>query len=299
MNTELGEALASNYLLVDVVIRRWTGRKTDQAASQQVTTSSGAASNSAKVVKDLLASARSEWKAVASAQDNLGGYVRNSTLPWTSVSEGRKSGARLLSVANSLEFLARYKTLLNECELALADFLKVYAVRRDEAMRNLGTLANPADYPDVDEIAKAFSVTLDMVPCPAVGDYERLSIPAPIATALGNRLAKQQEVQVHNAMKDLGQRLAVELTRMATQLGKFGDGEKTKLYSTLVTNMRGLVTLLKNSNFTNDEDITILTERLDEITQHDIDAIKHSPTLAKDISIKASDIANSIEEVFY
>lgn len=299
MNTELSDTLASNYLLIDVVIRRWTGRKTDQDASQQVTTSSGAANNSAKVVKDLLASARGEWKAVASAQDNIRTYVYNNTLPWSAASEGRKTGARLLSVANALEFLARYKLLHAEYDTALTDFLKVYVTRRDEAMMNLGTLAKASDYPTSEEIAAAFDISIDMVPCPAVGDYDRLSIPAPVATALGQRLAKQQEAQVNNAMKDLGQRITVELKRMATQLGKFADGEKTKLYASLITNMRGLVGLLRNSNFTDSEDIALLTEQLNDITKHDIDTIKNNSTLAKDISIKANDIASTIEEVFY
>lgn len=297
--SELSDTLTNNYLLIDVNIRRYTGKRTDQEASTKVTTSSGAATNSAKVVKDLMAGARGELKAVASAQDNLRTYVYNHTLPWTSASEGRKTGARLLAVSDSLDFLARYKQLLTAYETALADFLSVYEVRKAQAMTNLGTLANPDDYPDVNSIASSFGITIDMVPCPAVSDFNRLAIPAEVATALGNRLAKQQETQVNNAMKDLGKRLVEELGRMATQLGKFGAGEKTKLYGSLITNMRGLVRLLKNSNFTDDNEITMLTERLDELVRYDIDVIKNNSTLAKEISIQADSIAADIEEVFY
>lgn len=298
-NEDISQALAGNYLLVDVTIRRFSGFKKDKQASEDVTAHAGAQHNAAKVVKDILAGARNELKEVNATQDAIRSYLYNHTLPWSSSVSGRNTGARLLAAAESINFLKHYKTLHTEYTKALNDFVAAYASRKSEAMQNLGSLADPSDYPDVSEMGSFFAVDLDMNPVPATSDFSRLAIPAALTQALGDRIAGQQKVAMDNAMKDLSERIVTELKRMAVQLGKFGDGEKTRLYGSLIDNMKGLVSLLRSSNFSNDQRLDELADRLTECTKHDIATIKNNVTVAKDISLKASAISSDIENDLY
>jgi hypothetical protein len=298
-NIDISAALSGNYLLADVSLRRFSGFKKDNAASEAVTVNAHATANSAKVIKDLLSGARNELKDVVSAQDAIRAYLYNNTLPWSANTDGRKMGARLLPAVKSIDFLKHYKTLRTVYEHALADFLSVYDLRRQEAMRNLGSLADPNDYPTRDEITTQFGVDLNVQPVPAATDFSRVAIPAQVAEALGARAAGIYKQSLDNAMQDLSDRLLAELKRMAVQLGKFGAGEKTKLYSSLIDNMRALVELVKATNYANDTKINELVDRLAELTQHDIKTLRANATVASDIAAKAVELSNDIEADLY
>jgi len=204
-----------------------------------------------------------------------------------------------LAASESIGFLQHYKVLHTAYTKALNDFIGAYSSRKAEAISNLGSLANPDDYPDVSELNELFAVNLDMNPVPATTDFERLTIPAEVAQALGNRIAGQQQVVLDNAMKDLSDRIVTELKRMATQLGKFSDGEKTRLYGSLIDNMSGLVALLRSANFTKDAKLNELADRLSECTKHDIKTIKANVSVAKQVAVTANEITADIENDLY
>jgi hypothetical protein len=301
MNTEkeISEALAGGYLLADVTIRRFSGFKKDKAASVKVTHDAGATNNSAKVVKDVLAGARAELKEVAATQDAIRSFLYTNTLPWSASNDGRTTGARLLPAVKSIDFLKTYKVMHTAYVVALADFIAVYDSRRAQAMQNLAGLANPNDYPDKVEIETMFAVDIDLSPVPAPTDFNRLSVPIELSTVLGDRIAKQQGKAMENAMTDLSDRIVTELKRMATQLGKHGKGEKTRLYGSLLGNMEGLADLLRSSNFANDEGLDKLADKLAECTQYDLETIKANPTIAAKVAVMASEITNDIESDLY
>ncbi len=301
INNDMAQALTSNYMLVDTTIRRFGGFKKDKQASEDVTRNAGATSNSAKVTKDLLAGARAELSNVTTKQAAVRDYLKRMTLPWSSNGEGRSNtGARLLAVAKSIEFLSGYKHLHTDYAVALSEFLAVYDVRRAQAMQNLNALADPSDYPSRDEVEQLFSVDLEMIPVPAPSDFSRLAVPAALSESLGGIIAKKQTKAMENAMSDLNERIVAELKRMAVVLGKHGAGEKTRIYGSLVSNLSGLVGLLKSSNFSNNERLDELADKLGECTAYDIATIKANPTIAADIAQKAVMLTDEIEnEVFF
>jgi hypothetical protein len=63
-STSLNDALASNYLLVSFALRSYSGKVTDKTASNEVIANKGATRDSGKFVKNLLAGADGELKAV-------------------------------------------------------------------------------------------------------------------------------------------------------------------------------------------------------------------------------------------
>jgi len=298
-NTDMAQALAGGYLLADTTIRKFSGFIKDKAASEEVTARAGATHNAAKVQKDLLAGARAELKEVGATQAAIRQFLYTQTLPWNSSSDGTGRGPRLLSAAKSIEFLKQFKVMHTAYVVALDSFLNVYGARRAQAMQNLGSLANPDDYPDLNDIASMFAVDLDLSPVPAPTDFDRLAVPAALSESLGNIIAKKQNQAMENAMNDLSDRIVVELKRMAVQLGKKAAGEKTQLYATLLTNMESLTSLLRSSNFANDTKLDELADRLGECTKHDIETLKAHPEVAGEVAKVAVQITSDIEDDLY
>jgi len=297
--TELSQEISNNYLLVDIVLRRFSGMKKDKEASAEVTSTHQAAANSAKVIKDILAGARAELKDVSAAQESIRAYLYRSTLPWSASTGGRKVGARLLPTVKSFDFLSQYRYLLVEYNTALASFLGAYSTRVQEAMANLGTLAKASDYPDMAEIQDQFGVDLDMSPVPAVTDFARMAVPVKVAEYLSERLAKRQSASMENAMQDMSDRIVSQLKRIVTQYTKVATGEKTKMFASLTDNMVGIVELLKASNFANDKGLTELADRLTELTVHDVSVVKNSVSVADTLASKAKVMLDDIEGDMY
>ncbi len=288
----INEALSANYLLVDLELRSWSGKKTDKLAGEEVTTSKGATKDAAKVTKFLFASADTELKAVNKAGQMVRQFVYANTLPWSSATEGAKRGARLLAATRSFEFLKELQQVKLDYDKAVAALSAVWDNRKTEAIHNLGGLADATDYPDAADVPALFGTTVDLRPVPAQSDFARIAVPTALATALGERHAASATVHVEVAMGDLKERLLECLNRMATQLGKAGKGEKTRLYDSLVTNLQGMVTMCRTMNVTGNVGINELADRIEkELLAKPVETFRNSQTEAAVVADAAQNIA--------
>jgi hypothetical protein len=289
--SELSEALASNFMLVDMQLRSWSGKATDRKASTELITSKNASSDSGTFVKNLLASANAELKAVHTRGNAMRTFVYGNTLPW-SASDGAKRGERLLSTKKAIQFLQDLNTYKKDYDDAVLELVNVWPSRVTEAMSNLGALADQDDYPDANELATLFSVAVDLKPIPAMGDFSRLNVPAELAAALGQRHAMAAQVQVSNAMNDLRDRFIEELQRIEKQMSKAAAGEKTRLYETLITNMQVLVDMAKHMNLTGNSRLDELAARIEaKVLARPISAYKDNAPLANQLAQDAKELA--------
>jgi hypothetical protein len=278
---DLNDALASNYMLVSLSIRTWSGKRTDRSATDELIQQKHATRDSGAFVKKLLASADEELKEVHAASNMLRSFLYSHTLPWTLSTEGAKRGERLVATAKSMEFLRDVAGLKKQYDDAVLHLQSVWDERVTQAQTNLGALADSTDYPTSTELPGLFSVTVDIRPMPAVQDFSRLNVPVALQTALAQRMAKQMETQMQNAMDDLRQRLLDELTRIATQLERVGKGEKTKLYETLVTNCKSLVDLTRTMNLSGSEKLNDLIDKIDnKLLQHPVEVYRNDQARA-------------------
>ena len=62
--SQLNDALAANYMLVDLDVKSWSGNKTDREASSELIAAKGATKDSGRFVKYLFASADAELQEV-------------------------------------------------------------------------------------------------------------------------------------------------------------------------------------------------------------------------------------------
>jgi hypothetical protein len=297
---DLGDALASNYMLVALNIRTWSGKRTDREATAEVIQNKAAAQDSGSFVKKLLASADGELKEVHAAANNLRSFLYARTLPWTMNTEGAKRGERLVATSDAMQFLADVAGQKRAFDAAVLNLQTVWDSRVQQAITNLGGLADSTDYPDSTQLTNLFSVSVEIRPLPAKQDFSRMNVPSQLAGALAKRMADQHETQVKNAMDDLKGRFLDELQRMATQMGKLASGEKTKLYGTLLTNMTGLVGLARSMNLTGSEKLNEIADKIETQLLHlPLETYKTSITAAEAAANAAKELTAEIENVFY
>jgi len=300
-NADLNDALASNYLLCDLKIRSWSGKATDNNATREVIENKQAAKDSGAFMKNLMASAGEELKVVHQHAATLRHFVYSRTLPWCSNGEGTQRGARLLASSAAMDFLQEFKVYKQQYDDAVRALVAVWDTRVGEAMKNLGQLADASDYPSATDLPKKFAVSIDMEPPHAMTDFSRLNVPAALATALGNRHMAVASQQVTNAMNEMRDRMLTELERIHTQMAKHANGEKTRLYESLITNMQGLVQMARNMNLTNNPRLTELAEKIElKLLANPISVYKDDPTKAAVMADSARELAveATLEEIW-
>jgi hypothetical protein len=291
-STSLNDALASNYLLVSFALRSYSGKVTDKTASNEVIANKGATRDSGKFVKNLLAGADGELKAVNQLGTALRGFVYSRTVPWSNSTDGAKRGDRLIAATESIEFLRELNLIKKDYDSAVLRLQTVWDQRIKEALGNLGGLGNSTEYLDAADVPSKFSVSVDLLPVPQLSDFSRINVPVELASAMGQRHMQLEEIKVQNAKDDLRQRMLEEIQRMATQLKKCAAGEKTRLYDSLVTNLQDLVRLARSMNMTGNSKFTELADRIEsELLKYPVDVYRNHHEKAGVVADAAASLA--------
>lgn len=297
-NAELNDSLASNYLLVSMSFRAWGGERINHKVTDEVVQSKQATHDAGIFRMKLLASADTELKAVRAQIVALRAFAHSRTLAWTMSTEGAKKGDRLISTAESMQFLGDVSRQKKGLDGSVLDLQAVWDERVAQAIANLAGMATAADYPSAADIPSLFNVTIGLRPMPTVADFTRLSIPVPLATALGQRLANQTKAQVENAMNDLRDRLVEEIQRMVGQLSKAGAGEKTKLYESMLTNTGSLCALARNMNLTGSQRFNDLLDRIEnDLLHYPITTLREDKATAAMVADNARQVLSNIHEI--
>lgn len=294
----LGEALANNYMQAKLHVRIWSGRKTDKGATAELLADKGAVSNAASVVKNLLAGNDAKLKETAAAFTRIRSFFYENTAPWSTASVGAMKGDRLISTVKSITFLGDFAKLKNEATTILNEFLSEYDAAVQASAVSLGALYDPAQYPTKQQVASLFGAEMTLTPLPETTDFDRLTnIPAELANGLKDLYERNMEAQMDNALSDVQKRLLQELERMDTQLSKVAAGEKTRLFKSMVGNLRHLTDMARSMNFVNNPAIDAIADKIEtHLLQHEVDAYKDNAALAGSAVQSARSIAQDVRD---
>ncbi len=290
---EINEALAANFLCVDISLRAYSGKSIDREVSEEIIHNKGAIRGSGKFVKDLFAGADAEIKEVNSLGNAVRSIIYNRTIPLSNNSSGAKRGLRLVNAMDSLGLLREITPAIADHSAATDRLVQVYDLRVSEALNNLSGMGKRSDYPAKEDIKQRFAITVDLLPVPSIVDYSRTSIPANLAEGLSQRRADMVMAQFNNGMTDLKQRLLEKLQNMADMLGKQGSGEKTRLFDTLVTNLQELVGLTRSMNAAmQNPELTALADKIeDQLLRHPVEVYRLHPKKAAEVAQAAQALA--------
>jgi hypothetical protein len=290
---QLNDALAANYMLVDLQLKSWGSKKTDRAVSQETIASKGASRSSGRFVKNLLADADAEFLEVVHYQNQIRALVYSRTLPFSANMDGAKRGERLVSATKTFELMKEVNQIKHEHDKAVTRLQSVWDARVAQARVNLGGMAtDQSDYPTATELPDKFAVSFDLRPVPAMADFSRVAVPSELSEALGNRLAEQNAIQAGVALDDLKNRLLSELQRMAKQLGKVSAGDKTRLYDSLVTNVQDLVSLARTMNVHDNPGLAKLADDIEtQLLKNPVEVYRMHPEKAGEVAAAAGNLA--------
>jgi len=291
----LNDSLAANYMLITLKISRWSASKRDKHLGNQVAEQKGAVLDSVAATKKIMTGADTELSAVNTALNSIRTYLYDNSLPWSGEVSGDKKGPRIVPTRKSMDLIKELGVMQKDFEKAMRAFKNVYSARVDTAMANLGKLADRSLYPSEHEIEDLFSVSIDMVPVPAVSGFGGMNIPSELALALGKRMEKQQSVIVENATAALQERVLETVTNLSDQLHKAADGEGTRLFESLSGNLKPLVDLIDAASLSKDKRLAGIKKELAELSKVDIKKLKKaSPEAKRSVAKKADTVIKKV-----
>jgi len=289
-DSTLSDAMASNYMQADLTLRIWQATKSDRTVADELAASKGADKHALTVTKRLL-EGNKELKECVAAYGRVRTWFYSKTL-------SLGNGIYIVPVTVAMKFLAEFDKLKREADAARDDLLDQYDTAVSNAASRLGSMFDPSNYPSKGEVSSMFNAILDVRPVPATADYDRLAIPGKLASGLKEVYAKRAEAQADSAVKDLQEKLLVELNRVATQLGKVAKGEKTRLYQSLITNMQGLVDLARGLGAIDGGQLSSLADDIERklLVTKQVGDFKDNAPLARSVSTAAGEIAKQIAQ---
>jgi hypothetical protein len=287
----LTDLLTSNYMLANLTVRTWGATKTDNAATDELLVGKHAEMGSARVVKNLFGANSPKLKATIGAYNYIRTWYYAHSVAWAQAAEGSdRRGARLVGVAQAMEFLTRFAALKTEAETVRDEFLSDYEQAVQEMQAKLGELYDASEYPTRDEVRVKFGAVLSIDPIPSGADFSKTSIPAELAQGLQRSYEARAVAQVETAAADVQERILRELERFTTQLSKVVNGDKVRLHKSLVSNFNGLVSLAESLAPVAPqlEDVAIAIK--DELLEWSVEDFKDNAPLARDAIIGADKV---------
>lgn len=295
---DISQALANNFMLAKLHVRIWSGRKTDKDASAELLADKGAVANAAAVVKNLFAGKDGSLKDTHAAYTRIRTWFYEHTAPWTTNTVGAMKGDRLIATVDSINFLSEFAKLKKDAEDAKDEFLAEYDQLVQDVATSLGKLYDPTQYPSKQQVTTLFGAEMSLQPLPQTTDFSRLTnVPASLVEGLSDLYERNMEAQMNNALSDVQKRLLGELERMDTQLSKVAKGEKTRLFKSMVTNLRHLVGLTKSMNFTDNVEINNIADEIEKhLLAYEVDAYKDNAALARQTAERARLITGLVKD---
>lgn len=278
-------SLQRNALLAHLTIGGWSGRKFDRKATLDAITANKADVTAGRFSKVLIKSpALRAWHSHASAMRSQHHYW---TLPWSN------DGARMLPVAHYEQYRKVMSKMKEEAEEIIKDIERDYDDARERAKERLGTLYNPADYPDITNIVSRFYVNLRFSPVPGNGDW-RVSLGNDAIKELKEQLGAQYEDMLASATKDAWERVYQMLERIKDRVD---DPDKT-VHKSLFENARELIELLPGLNVANDPQLTKMTEQMRLSLQVSVEDVRYDENVREKVHKDVSDMLDSMSAFF-
>ena len=247
-------SLINRALLVNLNISQWQARKLDKGETAAVNEKHDAATGAARVNKTLLPGAAALvriHKLTANIRDDF--YSR--TLPWGI------NGQQIIKATGYLDFTAHFSKRITEWEDCVAEFYQHYPVLVDDARQRslgLGSLYNPDDYPDLDQIKHKFRIGFSFSPVPDVADW-RVGLGDEIEEELRRQIQAEVMDNGGAAMKKAWQRVYELAAKTHERLSNVDNTFKRSL----IDNAKELCETLSYLNITDDPALEAMRQKIE------------------------------------
>lgn len=288
-------SISAAAMLGSLNISVWEARKKDKGIEQEIATSKGARSKRSTSVHKHLFADCAPLEAIKSLRGEARTWFNKYTLPWDD------HGKRLFTTSNYFELMQDAANYEQRFQKLVSSFLSVYQTEVSKQAFERGAMFDRNEYPDVSEVAKKFSFTVDTSPVPMAGDF-RVDIGQIALQELQERLTTANELRINAAMGDVWERVKTQVEwvheRMTAimeydpdeveEIKTFDDDgnvikldikkkRRPKLYDTMLDTGVELCSMLRDFNITNDPALEEARKMLESaLIRVDIDSLKES-----------------------
>lgn len=281
--------ISTRVLLVQLNVSQWTARKLDKRVTADVAHQHGATRDAGRYNKVLVA--RGALAAIAAIVAQARADHAEMSLPWL------QDGTRIIPVDLYSRYTATMSRHREAFETAVHEFMHDYDAFKDQAREDLGTLYNPADYPDAHSLRARFGWRINAFPMPSSADF-RLDLDKATVAALQADLQADLNAALKTAVGDAATRLHDVARTMADKLAAYDPllGKQGNPFrDSLVNNVRELLDVLPALNITGDATLAKLTDDArDKLAAHDAQALRDDGALRREVSEEAAKIADAM-----
>lgn len=278
--------VSSKAMLAELRISRWTARKLDKKAAAQVAQSNAVQSSAGRYYKSLIEG--DALRSINKVADEARAYHYRTTLPWSD------TGPRVLSARAYFDYMGEMQNFSHRFDAAVTELVNDYPRYRQEAVRLLGALFNPDDYPDPSDIVHLFGMRVRVTPLPMANDF-RVELGAETTDNIRAEIEAQTQAAVQDSMKEAYARVRKVAEAFIDRL----SGSKTIFRDSLVENARDLAEVLPALNFTGDPALDALaTELADKLGKHEPETLRQDPVARRETCEAARDIDKKLASLF-
>lgn len=263
-------------MLARLSISQWTGRAFDSKVSTEVERAHGAHDagrfNKALVSKSLL-----------DPISKLAGEVRKHhysiSLPWSD------SGERLLPAKLFMEYTAQMRSYRSKMDALVSDLVAAYPAEVQSARVRLGTMYDPGDYPDPNDIKQAFGLTFEFTPVPNAKDF-RVDVSDEAADEIRSSIKQAVCIRQAEAVRACFDRIRDVVSKIHERL----SDERAVFKDSLITNAIDLCRVLDGLNITDDPQITELGIEIKQKLLMNPSALRTRPDIRAQVARDAATI---------
>lgn len=262
-------------MLAALNISQWTARKYDKKVSAEVEQKHGA-KDAGRFNKVLVA--KESLEAITKIAGAARTYHYKMTLPWGD------NGERLLPAILFEDYTNEIRTLRDRFDDAVRSFVRDYPELKMEAVRRLGSMYEPQDYPTVEEVHAKFGLKVDFSPVPQANDF-RVNLNQEYVGEIRRDLEARLNARLKDAQKDAWERVRTVVAHIHERLA---DKDKT-FRDTLIGNAEELVEILPALNITGDKELAAIGEEVKTLLVHP-DRLRQDESLRSQTAKKAEEI---------
>lgn len=288
-------SLSSKAMLCTVSISSWSGYKYDREASEEIADIHGADKDSGRFNKRLVP--RKELEEIT----RLIGLARRDhefvTLPWSD------NGFRVLPAAAYMDHTETMRRHSAEFKAAVSRLL----ARFEDLVRSqsrLGTLFKVGDYPGMrdengilrfafpEELRERFSFETKVLPLPDADDF-RVSMGDQDRERIKRQIAESIQASLRVGTRELWQRLYKVVSHMSQRMTEYSaaeQGQKPRLYDSMITNIVEIVDVLPKLNIAEDTELDRMASEIRRSLVVDPQELRKSESVRSETAKAAVDI---------
>ena len=273
-------------------------RRLDKQASQRSDQMHNALSGTGKTTASRLAGAEHRIQYINDIANEIVAGLKRMTTRWG-------NDDRLLANDMMKTWFAFYGERKIAYDEAVAQLIADAPALIADAEQNKGSY-NVA-IPTLEEFKKAFSITYEMVQIPDSDAYVASNLDSAIEAEMKRRFEANIEAAYVNAQQDAMKRVAEPLAHLVERIATFEKVEQEKangikqrstpMYESAIGNINEIAKVFRSFNLTNDPLLNSVADRLEAFDGIDIEDVKTSETLRKDLSKRADAILADLKDL--